>query len=119
MNGVMKTRGRNIKETGHFPMLEEPEAFNMLFKKALHAKNLATRVLPKEITERAIIVGDFNNNIGDAAINMLEMAGFRPTWTDLKIDVSNEFTYNAQIPKKNLGVIDHIFYSTSALNQPI
>jgi len=37
-----------------------------------------------------------------------------PTWNDLKIDVSKEFTYNAQDPTKNLGVIDHILYNTSA-----
>lgn len=65
-----------------------------------HAYGLATKVLPKEITERVIVVGDFNNNIGDAAINTVEGAGFRSTWTDLKIDVSKEFTYNAQNPKK-------------------
>ena len=34
-------------------------------------------------------------------------------WSDLKIDVSKAFTYDAQNPKKNLGVIDHIFYNTS------
>jgi hypothetical protein len=44
----------------------------------------------------------------------VEGAGFRPTWSDLKIDVSKEFTYNAQNPKKNHGVIDHILYHTLA-----
>ncbi|MBT8045101.1 MAG: endonuclease/exonuclease/phosphatase family protein [Verrucomicrobiae bacterium] len=76
-----------------------------------HAYSLATKVLPKEITERVIVVGDFNNKIGDAAMKTVEGAGFRPTWNDLKIDVSKEFTYNAQNPQKNLGVIDHIFYN--------
>ena len=79
-----------------------------------HAHSLATKVLRKEKTERVIVVGDFNNNIGDAAIDTIEGAGFRATWTDLKIDVSKAFTYNAQNPQKNLGVIDHIFYNTSA-----
>ncbi len=79
-----------------------------------HAHHLATKVLPREATERVIVVGDFNNNIGDAAMKTIEGAGFRPTWNDLKIDVSKEFTYNAQDPKKNLGVIDHILYNTSA-----
>jgi exonuclease III len=41
----------------------------------------------------------------------VEGAGFRPTWNDLKINVSSDFTYNAQKPKKNLGVIDHILYN--------
>ena len=75
-----------------------------------HAHSLATKVLPEEATERVIVVGDFNNNIGDAAMKTIEGAGFRPTWNDLKIDVSKEFTYNAQNPEKNLGVIDHILY---------
>jgi len=79
-----------------------------------HAYSLATKVLPKEKIDRVIVVGDFNNKIGDAAINTIEAAGFGSTWKDLKIDISQAFTYNAQNPKKNLGVIDHIFYNTSA-----
>jgi endonuclease/exonuclease/phosphatase family metal-dependent hydrolase len=79
-----------------------------------HAHVLAERVLKKETTERVIVVGDFNNKIGDAAMNTIERAGFRATWKDLQIDVSKEFTYNAQNPEKNLGVIDHILYNTSA-----
>ncbi|MGB0758805.1 MAG: endonuclease/exonuclease/phosphatase family protein [Rubripirellula sp.] len=79
-----------------------------------HAHDLATRVLPKERTERVIVVGDFNNQIGDAAMGTIETAGFRPTWNDLQMDVSKEFTYNAQDSSKNLGVIDHILFNTSA-----
>jgi endonuclease/exonuclease/phosphatase family metal-dependent hydrolase len=79
-----------------------------------HAYQLATEVLPKETTERVIVVGDYNNNIGDIAMNTIEASGFSHTWKDLKIDVSKEFTYNAQDPKKSLGVIDHILYNTSA-----
>ncbi|MDA7913404.1 endonuclease/exonuclease/phosphatase family protein [bacterium] len=76
-----------------------------------HAHCLATKVLPKETTERVIVVGDYNNNIGDAAMKTIEGAGFSATWDDLQIDVSKEFTYNAQNPKKNLGVIDHILFN--------
>jgi endonuclease/exonuclease/phosphatase family metal-dependent hydrolase len=79
-----------------------------------HAYKLATEILPKETTERVIVVGDYNNNIGDAAMKTIEGAGFRPTWKDLKIDLSKQFTYNAQNPENNLGVIDHILYNTSA-----
>ena len=46
----------------------------------------------------------YNNNIGDAAMKTIEGAGFRPTWNDLKIDLSKEFTYNAQNPKKKLNI---------------
>ena len=83
-------------------------------EKTGHAYQLATEVLPKETTDRVIVVGDYNNNIGDIAMNTIEAAGFKPTWNDLKMDVSKEFTYNAQDPSKNLGVIDHILYNTSA-----
>ena len=41
----------------------------------------------------------------------IEAAGYRPTWNDLKIDLSREFTYNAQDTKNRLGVIDHILYN--------
>lgn len=78
-----------------------------------HAYKLATEVVPKETTERVVLVGDFNNQIGDAAMNAIEAAGMRPIWEDLKIDVSKEFTYNALDPEwRNHGVIDHIFYNT-------
>ena len=80
-----------------------------------HAYRLANEVLPKEQTDRIIVLGDFNNNIGDVAMNIFEASGFQPTWKDLKIDVSKEFTYNALKPKQpNLGVIDHIFYNTKS-----
>ena len=76
-----------------------------------HAYSLATKVLPKEKTKRVLVLGDFNNNDGDAAMNMIEGRGLRATWKDLKIDLSKEFTYNALDPKWNSGVIDHILYS--------
>ncbi len=79
-----------------------------------HAHCLTTQVLPKEVTARIIVVGDFNNRIGDPAMTTIEAVGYKPTWSDLKIDVSKAFTYNAQDPKKNLGVIDHIFYNKEA-----
>lgn len=79
-----------------------------------HAHSLATKVLPKEKTKRVIVVGDYNNNIGDAAMITVEGAGFRPTWNDLKIDVSKAFSYNAQNPKKKLGVIDHILVNNQS-----
>jgi len=76
-----------------------------------HAFSLATKILPRESTERVIVVGDYNNRLGDAAIKTIEGAGFKPTWNDLEIDVSKKSTYNAQNPKNNLGVIDHILYN--------
>ncbi|WP_407678102.1 endonuclease/exonuclease/phosphatase family protein [Candidatus Seribacter sulfatis] len=77
-----------------------------------HAYRLANEVLPKDKTDRVIVLGDFNNNMGDTAMKMLEASGYKPTWKDLKVDVSKEFTYNALKPEQpNAGVIDHIFYN--------
>ncbi|MEW4561609.1 endonuclease/exonuclease/phosphatase family protein [Bremerella sp. JC770] len=81
-----------------------------------HAYQLATEILPKETVERVIVVGDYNNKIGDEAMNTIESAGMRPSWKDLKLDLSQLFTYNALDPKgKHQGrVIDHILYNTAS-----
>lgn len=79
-----------------------------------HAHHLATVVLAKETADRVIVVGDFNNRIGEEPMDAIEKAGMKPTWKDLKIDLSKQFTYNAQKPEKNAGVIDHIFYNVSS-----
>ena len=83
-------------------------------QKTGHAYRLVNEVLPKDKTDRIILLGDFNNEMGDRALQAIEKAGMRATWEDLKIDVSKEFTYNALDPKKNHGVIDHIFYSAQS-----
>ena len=84
-------------------------------QKTGHAYRLVNEVLPKDKTDRIILLGDFNNEMGDHALQAIEKAGMRATWEDLKIDVSKEFTYNALKPKDpNLGVIDHIFYSAKS-----
>ncbi len=66
------------------------------------------------MAERVVLLGDFNNRIGDDAINTIEAVGMRPIWEDLRIEVSEESTYNAMNPRKNLGVIDHIFFNTGS-----
>ena len=83
-------------------------------QKTGHAYRLVNEVLPKDKTDRIILLGDFNNEMGDHALQAIEKAGMRATWEDLTIDVSKEFTYNALDPKKNHGVIDHIFYSAQS-----
>ena len=81
-----------------------------------HAYRLAKEVLPKEKTNRVIVLGDFNNNMGDTAMNMLEASGYKPTWEDLQIDTFKTFTYNALKPEQpNAGVIDHILYNTGSM----
>ena len=78
------------------------------------AYQLATQVLPQETADRVIVVGDFNNRIGDFNINAIENAEYEATWADLNIDVTQEKTYNAQDPNTSHGVIDHIFFNTSS-----
>ena len=68
----------------------------------------------ESVFARVIVVGDYNNKIADPAMKTIKKFGYEATWKALKIDVSKEFTYNAQNPKKNLGVIDHILYNTSS-----
>lgn len=84
-----------------------------------HAYKLATEVLSKEKTNLVIVVGDFNNRIGDAAMTTIENSGMRPTWKDLEIDLTKHYTYNAFDPKKNKGVIDHILYTVSSKGRAI
>ena len=79
-----------------------------------HAYRLANEILPKDKTDRIIVLGDFNNHIGNNALKKIEKAGMRATWRGLKIDLSKESTFHALNPKINLGVIDHIFYSTKS-----
>lgn len=79
-----------------------------------HAHFLATEVLRKEKSKRVIVAGDFNNRVGDDSLNFVEGAGMRPTWKDLKIELSQNFSYNALAPEKQVGVIDHIFYKVSS-----
>ncbi len=78
------------------------------------AYQFATTIVPKETTKRVIVVGDFNNRIGDEAMNTIEAAGLKPIWKDLTIDLSKESTFLHNKPDRHLGVIDHIFYNTSS-----
>ena len=98
----------------HICGFKETKIKKKLNIKDSHIYQLTTEVLPKETSGRVIVVGDYNNNIGDAAMDAIEGVGFRPTWQDLKIDVSSAFTYNALNPQKNHGVIDHILYNTAS-----
>ena len=77
-----------------------------------HAVELARNVLPKEAATRFIVVGDYNNRLGDHAMDILADTGMKITWNDLGIDVAPLYTYNALKPEINGGVIDHILYNT-------
>lgn len=79
-----------------------------------HAAELVGHILPKETEEKVVVVGDFNNRLGDAAIDAILRAGMQVTWKDLEIDVAPRYTYNALDPAINGGVIDHIFYNIAS-----
>ncbi len=79
-----------------------------------HAAELASKVLPKEAAKRYIVVGDYNNRVGEHAMDILVGAGMTITWNDLGIDVAPLYTYNALKPEINGGVIDHILYNTAS-----
>lgn len=79
-----------------------------------HAHLLSTQILPNEKTKRIIVVGDFNNKITDPAITTIMDSGMTPTWKDLKLDLTRQFTWNVLNPEQNAGVIDHIFYNASS-----
>jgi endonuclease/exonuclease/phosphatase family metal-dependent hydrolase len=79
-----------------------------------HAPNLVKDVLSKENADRFIVVGDFNNRVGERAIDIIQQVGMTITWTDLDLDVAGLNTYNALKPEQKGGVIDHIFYNTAS-----
>ena len=76
-----------------------------------HANLFATEVLPLEKNKRIIVVGDFNNEIKDPAMQIILDTGMKHIWADLKIDLSTATT-KAKLGSK--GVIDHILYSNSS-----
>ncbi len=78
------------------------------------AYHLATGVLPKEKSKRIIVVGDFNNKVGDEAMMSVRAVGMNSTWVDLGIDLTHKFTWDAFDKKGKAGVIDHILYNQSS-----
>jgi endonuclease/exonuclease/phosphatase family metal-dependent hydrolase len=71
------------------------------------AEYLADIILPFDQAERIILMGDFNNRLGDETIDRIESKGMHAIWRDLAIDVARASTFH--LPHE--GVIDHIFYN--------
>jgi len=74
---------------------------------------IANTVLPEIKNKRFVIMGDFNNHLGDAPLHLLEASGMRSTWTDLNIDVKQKSTHQHIETGTESGVIDHIYYNTT------
>lgn len=78
--------------------------------KSGHSHDLAKHLKEKEQIQCVIVMGDFNNILADEAMTVVLDAGMKAIWADLKINLPDQFTWNAFDPKQNEGVIDHILY---------
>ena len=78
------------------------------------AEYIAQQIIPNIDTPRFILMGDWNNHIGDAGLDVVENAGMRHTWEDLAIDLSTNSTYKHIVTETEGGVIDHIFFNAAS-----
>ena len=78
------------------------------------AETIAAEVIPSIQAERFVMMGDFNNQLGDESLNVLEEAGMRPAWRDLNIDVAKENSWRHIETAREGGVLDHIFYNAGS-----
>lgn len=70
---------------------------------------LAGTIMRDELCENVIAGGDYNNLQADEPLTAMRDAGFRSIWSDLGVDTSQLFTYDAMNPERRAGVIDHFF----------
>ena len=75
------------------------------------AEFIANEVLAGIKNERMIIMGDLNNHLGDAPLNLLESKGLRSTWSSLDMNLQGESTHKHIESGTESGVIDHIYYT--------
>ena len=73
-----------------------------------HAWQFVDQVLSNDASDRILVAGDLNNEVGHAAMETLEEAGLRPVWRDLEIDLDQE---SSVARRSHYGVIDHILYN--------
>ena len=78
------------------------------------AEFIAAQVIPGIDAERFIMIGDFNNHLGDAPLNLIEKAGLRATWHDLDFDVTVHSSHRHIETGAESGVIDHIYYNVAS-----
>ncbi|MBQ9813099.1 MAG: endonuclease/exonuclease/phosphatase family protein [Thermoguttaceae bacterium] len=81
-----------------------------------HAKQLYDGITKHDVDADLIIVGgDFNCHVDHTSgIKHFLDGGYKNVWLELKIDTTNLFTYSAQDPDDNLGVIDQIVFKGDA-----
>lgn len=73
-----------------------------------HAWQFVDQVLSKDDSQRILVAGDFNNEVGHPAMDTFEEAGMRPVWRDLNIDLRRATTV---VKRSRYGIIDHILYN--------
>ncbi|QUM73189.1 MULTISPECIES: endonuclease/exonuclease/phosphatase family protein [Sphingopyxis] len=61
--------------------------------------------------ETMVVAGDFNNEIGDSAISNLRRFGFKSVWSGAGVNPQRQSTV---VAPSRIGIIDHIFYRSSA-----
>ena len=76
-----------------------------------HAWQFVDRVLSKDNSQRILVAGDFNNEVGHPAMESFEEAGMRPVWRDLDIDLRRE---TSVVKRSRYGIIDHILYNKAS-----
>ncbi|MBN2377879.1 MAG: endonuclease/exonuclease/phosphatase family protein [Sedimentisphaerales bacterium] len=81
------------------------------------AEFLARKIIPQLKPDRLIIMGDYNNHIGEESLNLLAQAGMKPTWDGLDIDLENKSTHKHIETGTESGIIDHIFFNSASLAQ--
>ena len=72
-----------------------------------HAWQFVNEVLSMDESQRILVVGDFNNEVGNAAMNIFEEAGMRAVWHDLNTDLEKT---SSVVQRSRYGIIDHILY---------
>ena len=73
-----------------------------------HAWQFVSEVLSKDESQRILVAGDFNNEMGHAAMDIFEEVGMRAVWRDLNTDLDRT---SSVARRSYYGVIDHILYN--------
>lgn len=73
-----------------------------------HAWQFVNEVLAKDESRRMLVVGDFNNEVGHAAMDTFEEAGMRAVWRDLNTELDKT---SSVVQRSPYGIIDHILYN--------
>jgi maltose 6'-phosphate phosphatase len=77
---------------------------------ACQAQSLVDHIRTREHANCVIAMGDYNNCLGDPALDLMKSIGMCNSWCDLNYSLTGRRTYSAVDKKTSHGVIDHIYY---------